>query len=106
MDTVLDNLAVNGRIAICGAISQYNHRDDIRGPKLYLRLAERNATMRGFTVDHYPQVFEQASNELSELMLDGKMNLPEHVIAGVENFPQALISLFEGGHMGKMVVKP
>lgn len=106
LDTVLDNLASEGRIILCGAISQYQHMSDVRGPKLYLRLAERNAVMRGFTVDHYPQVFEQANTELSTLLIDGQMKLPEHVVAGIEHFPDALITLFTGGHTGKLLVKP
>ena len=78
----------------------------MRGPKLYLRIAERNASMRGFTVDHYPQVFEEAGAELGRLYTEGRMQLPEHEVRGVENFPQALLTLFDGGHMGKMVVRP
>ncbi|MEM7081020.1 MAG: NADP-dependent oxidoreductase [Pseudomonadota bacterium] len=106
LDTVLDNLAVGGRVSLCGAISQYEHLDDVRGPKLYLRLAERNATMRGFTVDHYPQRFAQAAQELSGLMVDGRLVLPEHVMEGIDQFPEALITLLNGGHMGKMLVVP
>lgn len=106
LDTVLDNLAVGGCVSICGAISQYQHLDDVRGPKLYLRIAERNAMMRGFTVDHYPQVFPEATAELSRLLTEGAMHLPEHVVEGIDQFPQALLTLFNGGHMGKLVVKP
>jgi NADPH-dependent curcumin reductase CurA len=106
LDTVLDNLASEGRIILCGAISQYQHMTDVRGPKLYLRLAERNAVMRGFTVDHYPQVFEQANTDLATLLVDGQMKLPEHVVSGIEQFPDALITLFTGGHTGKLLVKP
>ena len=106
LDIMLDNLAMEGRVVLCGAISQYQHMADVRGPKLYLRLAEKNASMRGFTVDYYPQVFEQAAEELSRLLTEGQMNLPEHVVSGIENFPDALITLFTGGHTGKMLVKP
>ncbi len=106
LDTLLDNLAMEGRVVLCGAISQYQNLDDVRGPKLYLRIAERNGSMRGFTVDHYPQVFEAAGEELARLYTEGRMQLPEHEVRGVENFPQALLTLFDGGHMGKMVVRP
>jgi NADPH-dependent curcumin reductase CurA len=105
LDIVLDNLAVEGTVVLCGAISQYNHLDDVRGPKLYLRIAERNASMRGFTVDHYPQVFAQAADDLTELMMNGQMNLPEHIVEGVAQFPDALLAMFSGGHMGKLLVK-
>jgi len=104
LDAALDNLAVEGSVVICGAVSQYQHLEDVQGPNLYLRLAERNATMRGFTVDHYPQCFEEASAELGTWMADGQVTLPEHEISGIEKFPEALIALLSGGHMGKMLV--
>jgi NADPH-dependent curcumin reductase CurA len=106
LDLVLDRLAPRARIAICGAISQYDHLQDVRGPKLYLRLAERNACMCGFTVDHYAAQFGAASQRLRGWMNEGKLQLPEHVEAGIERFPAALAKLFTGGHLGKLLVKP
>lgn len=107
LDIVLDNLAPAGaRVAICGAISQYQHLEDVRGPKLYLRLAERNAMMKGFVVSHYEQQFPAAVAEISDLMRAGKMVLPEHVVEGIDQFPEALLMLFDGRHIGNLVVRP
>ena len=106
LDAVLNNLAVDGTVVICGAISQYQHMEDVTGPKRYLRLAERNATMRGFTVDHHAEAFPEATQELTERMTNGEIQLPEHVVEGIDDFPHALIALFTGGHTGKMLVKP
>lgn len=106
LDTVLDRLATGGRISICGAISQYQHMEDVRGPRLYLRIAERNARMCGFTVDHFAARFGEAVPRLVEWMQAGRLVLPEHVEQGIERFPQALIRLFTGGHMGKLLVVP
>ena len=30
----------------------------------------------------------------------------QHIVEGIENFPNALITLLTGGHMGKMLVVP
>ncbi len=107
LDIVLDNLSPAGaRVVICGAISQYQHLDDVRGPKLYLRLAERNAAMKGFVVSHYEADFPRAVIEISGLMRAGKLALPEHVIEGIDRFPEALLMLFSGGHLGNLVVRP
>jgi NADPH-dependent curcumin reductase CurA len=106
LDLVLDRIATGARIAICGAISQYDHMDDVRGPKLYLRLAERNSRMGGFTVDHFSAKFPEASARLAGWLADGSLKLPEHIEAGIERFPGALIRLFTGGHMGKLLVTP
>ena len=106
LDTVLDNLAMWGRVILCGAISQYNDRANVRGPALYLRIAERNASMRGFTVDKYAEHFGQMEADIKQWMNEGKVNLHEQVESGIESFPDALIMLFTGGHKGKLLVAP
>lgn len=107
LDIVLDNLApAEARVVICGAISQYQHLDDVRGPKLYLRLAERNASMRGFVVSYHQAVFPTAMKEISDLIRAGKLILLEHVFEGIDQFPAAMITLFNGGHTGNLVVRP
>ncbi|MEP5937823.1 MAG: NADP-dependent oxidoreductase [Erythrobacter sp.] len=107
LDNVLDNLAASdARVVICGAISQYQHLADVRGPKLYLRLAERNASMRGFVVSHYEAQYPKAIEEISDLLRSGKLSLPEHVVEGIDGFPDALFMLFNGAHIGNLVVRP
>jgi NADPH-dependent curcumin reductase CurA len=106
LDTVLDQIAVGARVVICGAISQYNDLSSVRGPNLYLRVAECNASMRGFTVDHYAGEFAVMEQKISTWISEGKLNLPEHIEEGIEQFPKALTMLFTGGHMGKLLVAP
>lgn len=106
LDTVLDQIAVGARVVICGAISQYNDLSSVRGPNLYLRLAERNASMRGFTVDHYTEQFAEMEQKISAWMERDMIKLPEHIEQGIEQFPKALVMLFIGGHMGKLLVAP
>ena len=107
LDHVLGNLAqAEARVVICGAISQYQNLADVRGPKLYLRLAERNASMRGFVVSHHAAHYPEAMAEISELLRSGKLVLPEHVVEGIDRFPEALFMLFNGSHLGNLVVRP
>lgn len=106
LDTVLDQIAMGARVVICGAISQYNDMSSVRGPKLYLRIAERNASMRGFTVDHFTSEFAEMERKLSGWMREGRLNLPEQIENGIDQFPRALTLLFSGGHMGKLLVAP
>lgn len=105
LDVVLDRIRMGARVVLCGAISQYSDLDDVRGPKLYLRIAERNASMRGFTVDHYASEFAAFSQQIVAWMDDG-LQLPEHIEEGIDAFPEALHKLFVGGHMGKLIVVP
>jgi NADPH-dependent curcumin reductase CurA len=106
LDAALDNIAKGARVVICGAISQYNDMEHVTGPRLYLRIPERNASMIGFTVDHYADQFPKMEEDISGWIKEGKINLPEHVIEGVDNFPNAIVTLMSGGHMGKLLVAP
>ena len=106
LDQVLDQIAQGARVVICGAISQYHHLEKVQGPALYLRVAERNASMRGFTVDHYQDQFDKMEKDLSLWMAKGELTLPEHIEQGIDNFPKAMVMLFSGGHKGKLLVTP
>ena len=108
LDSALDNLRLTGgsRVVICGAISQYRNLDDVRGPKLYLRLAERNAAMLGFVVSHHAARFPEAISEISELIRSGRLVLPEHVLEPINRLPEALLMLLDGQHTGNLVVRP
>ena len=106
LDVALDNIRERGRVVICGAISQYNDQQNVRGPSLYLRLAERYARMEGFTVMHFTQHYGEAYAQLGQWLAEGKLKMPEQIEHGIDNFPIALRKLFEGGNTGKMLVKP
>ena len=106
LDAVLDHLAMRARVVICGAISQYNDMDNVVGPSLYLRLAERQATMEGFAFFHFPESFEQASKELASWIVDGSLVVREEILEGIERYPEALQFMFSGGNTGKLLVKP
>ena len=106
LDAVLDNIAKCARVVICGAISQYNNMTSVKGPSLYLRIPERNASMLGFTVDHYAEQFPKMEEDISGWIQSGELSLPEQIEKGIESFPAALVKLMSGGHKGKLLVEP
>src|SRR6202040_3067954 len=53
LDAALAQLARHARVVICGAISQYNSTEGVRGPANYLSLLVRRARMEGFVVFDY-----------------------------------------------------
>ena len=105
LDAVLNNLAMRARVVICGAVSQYDDMDNITGPSMYLRLAERQSTMEGFAYFHFPESFAPAATELAQWLADGSIVLPEEILEGIERYPEALQFMFEGGNLGKLLVK-
>lgn len=105
LDAVLNNLAMRARVVICGAISQYDHMDRVTGPSMYLRLAERQARMEGFAFFHFPESIGPATADLKQRLKAGSLVLPEHILDGIERFPEALQFMFNGGNLGKLLVK-
>jgi NADPH-dependent curcumin reductase CurA len=106
LDLVLDRIAERARVVICGAISQYSDTmsKGVRGPSLYLRLAERYARMEGFTVMHFMAGFPQAVEDITGWLESGQLKMREDVAVGIENFPEALMAIFTGGNTGKQLV--
>jgi len=105
LDAVLDNLAMRARVVICGAVSQYDDMDDVTGPSLYLRLAERQSRMEGFAYFHFPQSIGPAMEELAGWAAEGSIVLNETVLDGIDRYPEALQFMFEGGNIGKLLVR-
>lgn len=105
LDAVLDNLAMRARVVICGAISQYDDMDNVTGPSLYLRLAERQSRMEGFAFFHFPESFVSATAQLAEWLADGSLVFDEEILQGIERYPEALQFMFHGGNIGKLLVK-
>ena len=65
-----------------------------------------NASMLGFTVDHFADQFSDWEGKLAAWISEGKLTLPEHIVEGVDNFPKAVVMLMSGGHMGKLLLAP
>jgi NADPH-dependent curcumin reductase len=105
LDAVLDNLALHARVVICGAVSQYDDMDNVVGPSLYLRLAERQSRMEGYAYFHFPESIAPAKTELAKWMADGTLQLAEEILEGIERYPEALQFMFNGGNIGKLLVK-
>lgn len=105
LDAALSRLAMHARIVICGAISQYNNTEPVRGPANYLSLLVNRASMTGMVVFDYAARYAEAASEMAGWMQQGKLKTREDVVAGLENFPEALLKLFKGENTGKLVLK-
>jgi NADPH-dependent curcumin reductase len=106
LDDVLTHIARGARIAICGAISQYNATDSFRGPANYMALLVARASMAGFVVFDYAERYREAAAELAGWMSEGRLISREEVVDGaVDDFPETLLRLFTGENTGKLVLR-
>jgi NADPH-dependent curcumin reductase CurA len=106
LDAVLTRLARGARIVICGAVSQYNTTEAVRGPSNYLSLLVFRASMTGMVVFDYADRYGEAIAEIAGWMREGLIISREHVLdGGVSAFPDALLKLFAGENVGKLVLR-
>ena len=105
LDMVLAKINRKARIIICGAISQYNNTTPVKGPSNYLSLLVNRARMEGIVVFDYADRYHLAVTEMSGYLKTGTMKSKEDVVQGIENFPEALLKLFNGENFGKLVLQ-
>ena len=105
LNTALGQLAMRGRVVLCGAIAAYNETELPPGPSNYISLIPRRGRMEGFIILDYVSRFPEAQGEILGWLLDGTLKHTEHIVEGLENATKALNLLFTGGNTGKVVVK-
>ncbi|MCL4139276.1 UNVERIFIED_CONTAM: hypothetical protein GTU68_048082 [Idotea baltica] len=105
LDAALARLRMHARVVVCGAISQYNNKENIQGPKNYLSLLVNRATMQGMVVMDYAKDYRKAGMEMGMWMMQGQLKTREDVYDGIENFYDTFLKLFNGDKKGKLILK-
>jgi NADPH-dependent curcumin reductase len=105
LDICLGQLALRGRVVLCGAIASYNARQSIVGPKNYRNLIPKRGRMEGFIILDYLDRFTEGQAEMGAWVAEGKVKFAVHLVEGLENAPNALNLLFTGGNTGKVIVR-
>ena len=106
LEACLAQMNNRGRIACCGAISQYDGVPSAHGPRGVPGLiVVKRLIMQGFIVMDFMDRSDQALKELQTWVASGKLKVQEDVIDGLENTPKALIGLLAGENRGKRMIK-
>ncbi len=105
LDAALAQLAMRGRVVLCGAIATYNDADVRPGPKNYLNLLLKRARMEGFLVLDYMARAPEAVMPLWGWVHSGEIVHTVDVQHGLENAPRALKRLFLGENTGKQLLR-
>ena len=94
-----------GRVAFCGAISEYQDAAPIAGPPKMFTIVQRRLTIQGFIVSDHTALMGEFTSEVGGLLKAGKLKSRETVIDGLAKAPQAFMGLLKGENFGKLVVK-
>jgi NADPH-dependent curcumin reductase CurA len=105
LEAAIGALRRYGRVAMCGAISQYNATSPQPGPRNLAMAVGKRVTLRGFIVGDHRDLMGDFVREVGTWLSEGRIKQRETVVEGLENAPEAFMGLLRGENTGKMVVK-
>ena len=105
LEAAISNMNDFGRIVCCGMISTYNDTAPVPGPSNLVQLVGKRIRMQGFIVSDHPEYVDEFDREMRNWIDTGKLVFRETAHIGIEECVDALIGLFTGENLGKMVVR-
>jgi NADPH-dependent curcumin reductase CurA len=103
LDAALGALRRRGRVALCGAVSEYGRR--ARGPANLFQATANDLTLRGFRGSSYLHRLDDMMREVTGWLVDGRLRYRETIVEGLEHAPEALVRVLAGGTLGKTLVR-
>ena len=104
-EAALWNMRDFGRVALCGMISNYNDEKLQPGPRGMTIIIGRRLRIQGFIVTDHPETCQEYAVKAAAWLAAGKLKYRETVAEGIEQAPQAFISMLKGGNTGKQIVQ-
>jgi NADPH-dependent curcumin reductase CurA len=104
LEAALSALREGGRVALCGAVSEYEDGRST-GPRNMFQIVAKSLQLRGFRAGTFADRTDEMRAGLAELQRSGDLTLREHVVDGLENAPDALLALLGGRNIGKVLVR-
>ena len=103
MDEVWAHMNLFGRVALCGLISGYNSEVRMQGNVESILM--KRLSIRGFIVTDFAPDWPKAQRDLATWVAEGRIKYRETIVEGLENAPEAVNLLFDGGNTGKLMIK-
>ena len=105
LEAALSVLNTYGRVAMCGAIAQYNATEPPAGPRNLSLAIPRRLTLRGYIISDHRDRLPAMIADVGDWLREGKLVHSETIVDGLEHAPDAFIDLLRGGNTGKMIVR-
>jgi NADPH-dependent curcumin reductase CurA len=105
LEAALTMLRRDGRVALCGSISEYDADEPQPGPRNMFMCTSKDLTLRGFRGSSYAAHLFEVQRELAGWLQAGRLKFASTVVDGLENAPEALARVLRGENLGKTIVK-
>jgi NADPH-dependent curcumin reductase CurA len=105
LDAVMDQMAVHGRVAVCGQLSAYDSDEPARGRFDMMKVVYRRIRIEGFVLGDYAAHVDGARAQLRDWLCAGRIQCRVDLRRGLRNLPAAFLDLFKGANEGTLLVE-
>lgn len=102
LEAALDHLNRNGRVAMCGSISEYE--SEPKGPRNLFLTVSKDLTLRGFRGSSNLHLMADLQRQMTGWLRSGEVVHRATVFEGLHKAPQALAAMIAGRTTGKTLV--
>lgn len=104
LDAVLQNMALYGRIAVCGMVANYDAPEGAPGPAHYDQVLMRRLRIEGFFLPDVPEKGPAFYQTLKDWYDEGKITAAFDVTEGLENTLVGYARMLTGKNTGKALI--
>jgi NADPH-dependent curcumin reductase CurA len=104
LDGVLPNMALYGRVALCGLIANYAADEPVPGPYKFDMILMKRLTIVGFFSPDFYHRGEDINRRMRSWYESGQLRMVFDEVQGLENTVAAYRKLFTGANRGKVIV--
>lgn len=101
-DAVYENMALFGKVAVCGLISGYNNNSYTLHS--YLHVLIKRLKIQGFIVSDDLSYYDESMKELEEIINSRLLSTTESIETGLHKAPSHFIRMLSGGNVGSSLI--
>ncbi|CAM5351942.1 MULTISPECIES: NADP-dependent oxidoreductase [Streptomyces] len=104
LEAAIGRLNQFGRVALCGAIAQYNDTGAATGPRNIALAIGKRLRLQGFIVGDHSDLQPQFVDEVSAWVRSGELKYNETFVEGIDNGVEGFLGMLRGENTGKMII--
>jgi NADPH-dependent curcumin reductase CurA len=105
LEGAIANMKDFGRVALCGAVSQYNATEAAPGPRNMWLVVTRRLRLQGFIVTDHGDLAKEYLTTAAGWLREGRLKYRETYADGLDHAVDAFLDLHRGANIGKMLVR-
>ncbi|KAL1898480.1 hypothetical protein Sste5346_003383 [Sporothrix stenoceras] len=109
MEAAMQNINIHGRVAVCGAIDDYNKPEGQKsGIKDLFRFIRNRILMQGFLVgdeNFGPKYTAEHQKNIQQWLHEGSFKSKLSITEGIDNAAEGFVGMLAGKNFGKAVLK-